>query len=1163
MSSHSRPQTTNNARSDALSTYIPQLAEVVERERSHVEDAFQAQVCLAWLHWVMGEQTLAASKLPRSIDEEYAQLDGTGKESAQWTRVCVLKASYIKGSAQSRMGQVAEAIETFELALPILAGVSVPAKNGSEIKSWSEYLLTAFCLTSRNAIKSRHTSTYETEGLSAFRAWARFWEGQGSGLMGGRAEEAEVYRRHVWKEYYVTMSEMLQQGLPYPTTALAPSYTNTSTRLQQKAELKSVEARYETLLLREVSFPKADQASDEVESFVEHVMRNWQVLCGSDWQEQDLGEGGSESVSRGVLDVLYRAATRTFHSTAILRDLFTVHLAVADFDLAFKAFDTYLEIVKKGKARVEKTGEPEHGLDDDETVLKTASECIRALCRYGSRDDAEKARDIAHYFEEWLDKHHPEEGSAQTNGDNYFENGANLDLGTKITPQMFAMAWRCIGIGHANWARLTYDASSRGDIQLQAIKCYRRALSPEYKSSADVETLFALAILLAERRELGPAVDAVKAALLPPKSKDKSPFQGPYGGRFARERSLIPLWHLLALLLSARQEFITAARACEGAFEQFQDPRNLFGDADINGSFRSDHLNEKFSPVRGIVDEMNDFEKENVLEVKMTQLALVEVLEGPEVAVNASDELLSLYSRLFGDPQNAIATAAPPKILAPPQSSAGTMRSIKGSIFGRASRKSIRRSVLPSSTIGEQPASQTRPQTMQTIASQAPTISVTNENGENGDKPKKHHLGVKDHPAQHHGKLEKRAASTSRNKSTERRRDRSASRPRATSRGPIPTTVSGEALSTPPAANDNQQWVGDDARASQVGLAISPEDSDISEGGAITINANKSLPPVTQNMSQKEKPMQSVPQKQDTRLPNPIHSSSNNPVTRFPKTQVSRRRSGILVKVWLLISAFYRRASMYDDARGALDEAVQIVRSLENDVMKDTTGKVSITHAGWGGGKSVSALWGDVLADRGDLAIADNSPHLALENFEAALTHSADHPSAIIGLSNLLLDIYTQVLPPAPVVPAADVPGSTVGHSASTTNTNLSTSDTLTGTKSTISLPSSTLPSRPGPLGIATFGAPTMSNPPQLASPMASETAELDRLAARDRAYGLLSSLTKQGSGWNSSEAWFALARAYEEGGQVDKAREVLWWCVELEEGRAVRGWDIFEGYIL
>jgi hypothetical protein len=65
----------------------------------------------------------------------------------------------------------------------------------------------------------------------------------------------------------------------------------------------------------------------------------------------------------------------------------------------------------------------------------------------------------------------------------------------------------------------------------------------------------------------------------------------------------------------------------------------------------------------------------------------------------------------------------------------------------------------------------------------------------------------------------------------------------------------------------------------------------------------------------------------------------------------------------------------------------------------------------------------------------------------------------------------------------------------------------------------------------------------------------LNRLAARDRAFGLLSTLTKLGSGWDYSEAWFALSRAYEESGQVEKTKEVLWWCVELEDTHPVRSW--------
>ena len=65
----------------------------------------------------------------------------------------------------------------------------------------------------------------------------------------------------------------------------------------------------------------------------------------------------------------------------------------------------------------------------------------------------------------------------------------------------------------------------------------------------------------------------------------------------------------------------------------------------------------------------------------------------------------------------------------------------------------------------------------------------------------------------------------------------------------------------------------------------------------------------------------------------------------------------------------------------------------------------------------------------------------------------------------------------------------------------------------------------------------------------------LNRLAARDRAYGLLSNLTKLGTAWDDSEAWFALARASELSGQVEKSKEILWWCVELEDRRPIRSW--------
>jgi len=151
-------------------------------------------------------------------------------------------------------------------------------------------------------------------------------------------------------------------------------------------------------------------------------------------------------------------------------------------------------------------------------------------------------------------------------------------------------------------------------------------------------------------------------------------------------------------------------------------------------------------------------------------------------------------------------------------------------------------------------------------------------------------------------------------------------------------------------------------------------------------------------------------------------------------------------------------------------------------------------------------------------------PHEARVEYEKSLSHFPDHPAAIVGLSNILLDIYTQVTPLEPST-ASGTPSPLSPQSVPAIST------TEVDTKKTHLV----------------SAAPSAEN--QISAP------ELYRLAARDRAHGLLSTLTKLGPGWDYSEAWFALARAYEECGQVEKAKEVLWWCVELEDSHPVRQW--------
>lgn len=1152
------PSAAANATGDTdVNSHLPKLVAVIDEETGSPEDQFQARVCAGWLHWVAGDYNQALARLPEGLETDPNPAEAEAQAS-EWTRVCALKSAYLRANCLARNGNRLEALRVFRGGIPSLSTDWSNQRSRKQMRYWSELFLTEFCMLFSHTLERGESTLDDPNSLASFRSWARYWEvTKGIPIAGGFGFRGSVPRREIWSQYYAALSAIVEQDLPFPTGHIAPTSNEPSARSQLRAELKRVETTYEALLLNETEFPRADEEREEIEEFARLAAQNWGILCGRGWREHDLGPGGREALSRGLLDILYRASMKTYHSTAILRSLFTVHVAVAEFDLAFKAFDSYLELVKKGKARVQKSGHVEPSLDDESTALETISACIAALCRYGHRRAAEKAKDLAAELEEIVSKapFPTQRDSASPLREDESAVGA---VGEKVPPRVIALAWQAVGLANAQWARMTYDSSARGDIQNKAIAALKKSLSPDLARSGDVRSVFALSVLLAEKRELSPAIELAKTALL--LGKSSSAEHDLQNGPHWRERALIPIWHLLSLLLSARQDFVLAARACEGAFEQFQDPAVLFGSRNV---FRSDHLNEAEAGQdggsefgRGLVDDMDDFEKESVLEVKMTQLALVELLEGPKVAVNASLELLSLFNRLFGsaEPKPAADTL---KVQEIPKSSSGTIRSLRGSIFGRgerAGRPGTRQASAPASE--GRPDKSSRPQTTQTVASMgAPTIQVTEENGAMAGGRKRSQSGKR------HNSLRKRENSV-------------ASRRRASSVGPMApqaTVVDGESYFTPIEGGSGIDFF---SAAMKRSPSIGPPVS------------------LTRTFSQTESVASSP---RGTRLSGDDfsalprgsleYSSKLLPLVQFPRAHEQRRRGTVLVKVWLMIAGFYRRATLYDDAKAAIAEAQRLVQALEAEANKNGA-PTSANDVGWANTKSIDELWADVWTEMGNLDVSRDVPYSARSDFESALTHFPDHPGAIVGLSNILLDIYSEKLPPPPVVPSLQLVGTspagaeTVTHSAESAiylkpaEKPALPSAALGLTEATATPKAKGGPGRgkgnsdhaSSPGGVSEMSAAAAGEGSELVPPYkATSLPMVDRLAARDRAYAMLSGLTKLGSAWNDSEAWFALARAHEESGQLDKAREVLWWCVELEEGFGVRRWSCVGngGYLL
>lgn len=938
---------------------------------------------------MLREPGLAAARLPKNIGQSMLDYNATSTYSPQWIQVCGVKAAYIRGFGQEKINNLDDALETYTSMLPYLSSMPSLGRMGPEFRLWCERLLTRMVAL---AMSFPHGERLDLDrALQMFHLWTSLFQlappaqklpmlheihAQAPPMV-ELGSEVLYSRWDVWMDYYNTLSYILKKGFVY-----SPSYSEAiplvihsrmgisdedflRVRLRQRAELKKVEASMETKLLEETKFPKANERNQRVEKWVDVVMQNWRIMCGPTWQDAELGEGGKNALARGVLDILYRAATKTYHSTQILRHLFIVHAYVADFDLAFKAFDSYVELVSRGKERAAKGGDVNSSLDSDEDVILTGAEAIRILCRFGARREAERARGIAKKLEQWLDYQRHKQDDRPMSPQSY---GSHLE--PPVSPKAISIAYHALGISEANWARWTYDASSRSEIQAKAVRYLRQALDSRWGNSDDLEILYTYALLLAESRDIPGAVRLVKAALAQQISQPENvpglvvdglpPDTGVVDSSldFAHERKLVPFWHLFALLLTARADPANASKACDAAFEQFQDPSNLFGNEDL----RLNQLNEKEKQGEvsnyALVDRMGRFEKEGIIQIKITQIALIEELEGPTAAVDSSTEVLALYARLFGDLRSDKGKAD--KSL-PPKRPKTAMSSIRASILSRGRSRRRGENLLSIAQVS------TRPSTRGTATTAAPTIQVTDETGSAAVQTNGHH----EHPSlfrrrsQHDGyrtpslrpesvKLQKRSTSV-------RRKSEESARPESTltANDPIPIIDA--------TANEDGTIERDFASITTAPRPSTATNSVIGTSPRQSMGPDQPLREIPHNLPREQLPPppehDGQPPKQDTRLPAPHPATKEaTPEPRFAVIQERRHKVTLLVELWVFVAGMYIRAGPFDDARGAIDEAGELVQSLENEIATVSSTAKAFSEKSWGGGKPVEELWGDVWA---------------------------------------------------------------------------------------------------------------------------------------------------------------------------------------------------------
>jgi hypothetical protein len=82
----------------------------------------------------------------------------------------------------------------------------------------------------------------------------------------------------------------------------------------------------------------------------------------------------------------------------------------------------------------------------------------------------------------------------------------------------------------------------------------------------------------------------------------------------------------------------------------------------------------------------------------------------------------------------------------------------------------------------------------------------------------------------------------------------------------------------------------------------------------------------------------------------------------FPGILIRRHKVTLLVTIWIFISGLYTHAGMYEDAKGAVGEALKLVDTFEAQVAQETSSSSAFSNRGWGGGQSVENLWATAFA---------------------------------------------------------------------------------------------------------------------------------------------------------------------------------------------------------
>lgn len=324
--------------------------------------------------------------------------------------------------------------------------------------------------------------------------------------------------------------------------------------------------------------PSSNQPNDAIENYVEVIMLFWRMSVHLN-SEGYVSSAKDRELTKKIVSKLEDALYGTFHSCSILRHYITALCTLGQIQKAKSAFSTYEMYINHAELEKQKGAEPSGHVGDSLDGIVSLYSLIISAENSASTKNPTRLKNLGDKLESFVD-------SDSEDVDYIVSSRGYLSAANAF--------WKYYGHSGEEDSRIYKD---------KALRLYRLAIST---NPAEVVNYFRSALALAESQNVLSALETIKCGLL-------------------HNEKHLPSWHLLALLLSAQDDFGTAIQAIDNGVNAF-----------VGGE--------------GLDVSLYEFTmKKQLLHIQMTRVALLEALSGVDDALEAIPEVFSWYGRLFPD----------------------------------------------------------------------------------------------------------------------------------------------------------------------------------------------------------------------------------------------------------------------------------------------------------------------------------------------------------------------------------------------------------------------------------------------------------------------------------------------------------------------------------